>query len=237
MTAYNGEATGLSRYGESDIALMRRRRAEGASFEQVGREFGVSKSVAWHHTKDVNLEAVQEVPEAVSSVGFTRGALDEDVTITVPLRIKPRTLMTLQSSAQSAGFDNPDEYVESLLQARRIERRRAEAEQEQRKKVNVPQERPWSQAEAVESMKRTYVEGLELNMLMRSMRGEEPPEWLFPEYYARKREEEARRLRQSLFDLANLCKASRWNREQTLRLLRTTGYLEEEIAYYAANTK
>src|SRR5260370_26103915 len=196
MASYNKESSGFSRYGASDIALMRRRRAQGASFEEIGREFGCSRSVAWHHTNDVSLEVLPEANEVMSSVGNTRAVLDEDVTITVPMSLKPRSMIALWSAAQSAGYDSPDDYIESFLRDRRIERsNKAHAEMEARTNIIAARERPSRQSEPIESIRRTYVEGLELVMLMRGMRGEEPPVWLFPEYYARKREGEARILR------------------------------------------
>src|SRR5438552_15460975 len=101
------EGSGFSRYTNQDIAFMRMRRAQGAGYEEIGREFGCSKSVAWHHTHDVNLEQSAEVSDAGSANPDSKGVLNTAVTITVPVTIKHSTLITLHAAAKMAGYDGP----------------------------------------------------------------------------------------------------------------------------------
>ena len=230
------DGSGFSRYTDQDIALMRMRRAQGAAYEEIAREFGCSKSVAWHHTHDVNLEQSGEVSEAESANSNSIDVLDTAVTITVPVTIKPSTLITLQAAAKMAGYDGPDEYVESILRARRLEESRTRVELETLQNQVSTQRRPSPQEHPIEVLRRAYLKGYEIRMLMQAVNGEtqvveEPPEWLFPDYYAKKREEARKRALEDLLEHVRTLREAGWTPEQMVKTLRIYGYSEDIISY------
>ena len=250
LSESNGVRGPPARFPPGAIAKMRELRAERWSYRRIGNHFGTDEATAWHHTHDVQVreeepqlyDAFLENSETPSSMS---DPLEQKVPFSIPMELSRKTIVALWAAANQAGYDSPDEYVEgAILNARRTEGTKTRrVEYEPTSKYNEPspthivKPEPWTLERGILDIKKAYLTGLELQMLMSSIEGKkviiDPPEWLFPEYYKEKREEEARQAAETrrlhLLDVIRICERQGRSPEDMGKFLRMMGVTDREL--------